>query len=132
MESLNLDELLDKFIKFGLVGFLGLLIDFGITFLLKEKFGFNKYVANFWGFIIAVCSNFVFNKLWTFQDGQAAYLTQFLTFLAVAAGGLLINQGLLYLLHEKFKLKFYFAKIGAIGVVTFWNFGLSNFLVFAP
>ncbi|MFT6879189.1 MAG: putative flippase GtrA, partial [Arcticibacterium sp.] len=43
MESLNLDELLDKFIKFGLVGFLGLLIDFGITFLLKEKFGFNKY-----------------------------------------------------------------------------------------
>jgi putative flippase GtrA len=120
-----------KAIKFGLVGFSGLLIDFGITYLLKEKLNSNKYLANASGFCTAVVSNFMLNKIWTFDDKSQAYIPQFLAFAMVALGGLLINQTILYLLHEKIKLNFYLAKLLAIGVVTIWNFGLSNFLVFS-
>ena len=50
-------ELIAKFIKFSVVGFSGLLIDFGTTWLLKERAGVQKYVANGIGFIIAASTN---------------------------------------------------------------------------
>ncbi|MGK0356691.1 MAG: putative flippase GtrA, partial [Spirosomataceae bacterium] len=66
-----------------------------------------------------------------FEDAGQDYLSQFLTFTTVAIVGLVINQGILYLLHEKVKLNFYFAKLVAIGAVTLWNFGFSNYVVFS-
>ena len=41
-----------KMIKFGLVGLMGMVIDFGITWLCKEKLKWNKYVANSCGFTL--------------------------------------------------------------------------------
>jgi putative flippase GtrA len=126
-----INSLFIKIVKFGLVGFSGLLIDFGTTYFFKEKLNSNKYLANAFGFCIAVISNFTLNKIWTFDDKSQAYIPQFLAFAMVAIGGLLINQAILYLLHEKIKLNFYLAKLLAIGVVTIWNFGFSNFMVFS-
>ncbi len=117
--------------KFGVVGFSGLILDFGITYLFKEKLRVNKYVANGLGFSVAVVSNFILNKWWTFENIEQNYLPQFLNFALVAMGGLAINQLILYLLHEKVNLNFYFAKLLAIGVVTLWNFGFSNYVVFS-
>jgi putative flippase GtrA len=131
MNTENLTTLFTKLIKFGVVGFSGLIIDFGITYLLKEKLRVNKYVANGLGFSVAVVSNFILNKWWTFENTEQDYLSQFLTFTTVAVVGLLINQGILCLLHEKGKLNFYFAKLLAIGAVTLWNFGFSNYVVFS-
>lgn len=123
--------LFTKLIKFGVVGFSGLLVDFAITYLFKEKLRFNKYVANGLGFSVAVVSNFILNKWWTFENTKQDYIPQFFTFTLVAIGGLAINQLILYLLHEKVKLNFYFAKLLAIGAVTLWNFGFSNYVVFS-
>jgi len=41
-----------KFIKFGLVGGSGVLIDFFFTWLAKEKFKIQKYVSNAIGFMM--------------------------------------------------------------------------------
>ena len=35
-----------QFIKFCVVGGTGVVVDFGITFLFKEKLKLNKYIAN--------------------------------------------------------------------------------------
>jgi putative flippase GtrA len=131
MNTENLTTLFTKLIKFGVVGFSGLIVDFGITYLFKEKLRVNKYLANGLGFSVAVVSNFFLNKWWTFENTGQDYLSQFLTFTTVAIVGLVINQGILYLLHEKVKLNFYFAKLLAIGAVTLWNFGFSNYVVFS-
>lgn len=131
MNTENFSTLFTKLLKFGVVGFSGLLVDFGITYLLKEKLSVNKYIANGIGFSVAVVSNFFLNKWWTFQNTEQAYASQFFTFVAVAIGGLAINQLILYLLHEKVKLNFYFAKLLAIAAVTLWNFGFSNYVVFS-
>lgn len=131
MNTETLGALFVKLLKFGVVGFSGLLVDFGITYLLKEKLRINKYIANGLGFSVAVASNFMLNKWWTFQNTEQDYGSQFFTFAVVAVGGLAINQLILYLLHEKVKLNFYFAKLLAIGAVTLWNFGFSNYVVFS-
>ena len=42
--------MLIKFIKFLIVGVSGLIIDFGLTYLCKEKIKLNKYLSNSIGF----------------------------------------------------------------------------------
>ncbi|WP_255594301.1 GtrA family protein [Pontibacter sp. HSC-14F20] len=116
-----------KFLKFGLVGFTGLIIDFGVTFLVKEKLRWNKYVANSLGFILASINNYVLNRLWTFHSHDPEIGWQFSKFLLVAVAGLVINNLIVYLLTEKAKLNFYVSKFIAIVLVFIWNF-LLNYL----
>lgn len=117
-----------KFIKFGVVGFSGMLIDFGITWLLKEKLKVNAYLANSLGFISAASSNYFWNRLWTFESENKDIPLEYMSFIIISVVGLLINNLMIYLLTTKFKLNFYLAKLLAIGVVTIWNFGM-NFLI---
>jgi putative flippase GtrA len=115
-----------KFLKFCVVGFLGLGIDFGTTFLLKEKIKVNKYVSNSLGFIFATVSNYLFNKYWTFEDTNPDALIQFTKFVTVSLVGLLFSNLIIYLLINKRGTKFYWAKLIAIGVVVLWNF-IANY-----
>lgn len=119
-------EIALKFLKFCVVGSLGLGIDFGITFLSKERARWNKYVANSLGFISAATSNFFFNKFWTFNDTDPDQLVQYSKFILIALIGLAINNLIIYLLINKRKMKFYWAKLVAVGVVVLWNF-IANY-----
>jgi putative flippase GtrA len=112
-----------KFFKFGVVGFSGVFVDFGITWLLKEKLQLNKYLANSTGFICAVFSNYFLNRIWTFEDHNPDIVTQFFKFLVIAVCGLLINNYIIFQLTEKKqRTNFYVAKLIATGIVTVWNF----------
>ncbi|MCE7993203.1 MAG: GtrA family protein [Roseivirga sp.] len=115
-----------KFLKFCVVGSLGLGIDFGITFLSKEKARWNKYIANSLGFISAATSNFFINKYWTFQDTNPDQLVQYSKYILIALIGLAINNLIIYLLINKREMKFYWAKLVAVGVVVLWNF-IANY-----
>lgn len=120
--------LLERFLKFGVVGISGLLVDFGLTFVAKEWLKFSKYVANAIGFSMATITNFVLNRSWTFMDRhESSAWTEFPKFLGFAVAGLLINTLVIYLLNEKARLNFYTAKILAIGIVSIWNF-FGNYL----
>ena len=117
--------LIYKFLKFCVVGFSGVFIDFGITFLCKEKVRLNKYLSNAAGFVTAATSNYILNRIWTFQSSNEQVATEYGTFMLVSVIGLGINSLVLYLLNEKMRWNFYVSKIFAIGVTTIWNF-LAN------
>ena len=117
-----------KFLKFGVVGFSGMLIDFGITWILKEKLKVNAYLSNSIGFISAASSNYFWNRVWTFESENKDIPLEYMSFIIISVVGLLINNLVIYLLTNKFKLNFYLAKLLAIGVVTIWKFGM-NFLI---
>ncbi|MBS1558005.1 MAG: GtrA family protein [Bacteroidetes bacterium] len=119
-----------KFLKFGLVGISGMAVDFGITYLAKEKIRINKYAANTLGFFCAASSNYIFNRLWTFESSDPAIAFQYIKFLSLAGVGVLLSNTIIYLLHEKQKWNFYFAKLISIGVVLFWNFFANYFFTF--
>ena len=114
-----------KAIKFGIVGLSGLLLDFSVTWLIKEKFKLNKYFGNSVGFCLAALNNYVWNRLWTFKSHHtwAPELTRFLFF---ALAGLLLNNLFLYFFHKKLLVEFYLAKGISIICVFAWNF-LTNF-----
>ena len=119
-----------RFIKFCLVGFSGMLVDFGVTWLLKEKIKINKYIANSCGFIIAASSNYVLNRRWTFNSQNEHIATEYLSFFTVSLIGLGINNLIILILSDKFKWNFYLSKIIAIGIVTLWNFGINYLFTF--
>lgn len=120
-----------KFLKFGVVGFTGLLVDFAVTWLLKEKLKTNKYLANSVGFALAASGNYVLNRIWTFQNKSEAVGVQYASFLGIAIIGLGLNNLTIFLLQQKFKLNFYLAKLLAIGVVTLWNFFANYYFTFS-
>lgn len=123
--------LISKFIKFGVVGFSGMLIDFGTTYLCKEKLRLNKYLSNCVGFILAATSNYFLNRIWTFESHKEEIAVQYLQFMVVSTVGLGINSLVLYLLTDKMKWNFYFSKLIAIGITTVWNFFANMAFTFA-
>jgi len=123
-------ELLFKLLKFGIVGFSGMLVDFGATYLLKEYVKLHKYLANGIGFSLAATHNFYWNKIWTFKDTNVAVTQQYLSFVAVSLIGLAINTWVLILLEKKVKWNFYLAKVVAIMVVVLWNFTMNYLFTF--
>lgn len=127
-ESIN--NLFFKFVKFGVVGFVGLLLDFGITYLGKEKLRWNKYVANSLGFTVASINNYYLNRIWTFHSLDPEIGWQFSKFLVVALVGLLLNNFIIYALADRTKLNFYVAKFIAIILVFFWNFSINYLYTF--
>lgn len=125
------NALIRKFLKFGIVGFSGLFIDFGVTYLFKERLKVQKYVSNSIGFITAATSNYFLNRIWTFQSEDPKVLIEYSQFMIISLIGLLINTLVLWLIVSKLKWNFYFAKLCAIGIVTIWNFGANAFITFA-
>ena len=122
--------MIEQFIKFCVVGGSGVFVDFGITYLFKEWFKLNKYVANSLGFLCASSTNYLLNRVWTFQNENPDIAGQYLRFLGIALVGLAINNLTIYVLHGRMKWNFYFSKLFAIGVVTFWNFFMNYFFNF--
>ena len=115
-------------LKFALVGAAGLLVDFTVTWTMKEVLYVNAYLANASGFILAASGNFYLNKKWTFNDNNKQFFKQYFTFFLIALFGLLLNSALLYLFYGHWGISFYFAKLMAVALVFFWNF-LANSLI---
>jgi len=120
-----------KFIKFGIVGFSGVFIDFGVTYACKEWLKIQKYVANSIGFTVAASSNYLFNRIWTFKSQDPDIATEYTEFLVISLVGLGIANLIVWLIHGRFKQNFYLSKLFAIGVVTVWNFFANYYITFA-
>jgi len=120
-----------RLFKFGLVGLSGLLIDFSITYLLKEKVLIIKYIANATGFSCAVISNFLLNKYWTFNSVSNKLISnQFFLFAIISVMGLCINSSVIMLLIKKMNIRFYLSKAIAVCIVFIWNFSMNNYITF--
>jgi putative flippase GtrA len=123
--------LLMKFIKFGVVGFSGVFIDFGFTYISKEYLKAQKYLANAIGFTMAASSNYYLNRIWTFQSHNPHIAEEYVRFLLVSILGLGISTLVIYVLNGRFKMNFYIAKLFAIGGVMVWNFFVNILYTFA-
>lgn len=122
MSNLFSYEVLLKFIKFGIVGLSGVVVDFSITYLFRNIFKINQYFANAIGFTVAATTNYALNRTWTFRSTNPEILMEYGEFILVSVIGLGINSLVLWLIVSKLKWNFYFSKLLAIFVTMIWNF----------
>ena len=131
VKELLTQAMLYKFLKFCVVGVTGTIIDFGLTWICKEKLKIPKFVANAIGFVVAATSNYILNRVWTWGSTNEQVGVEYVKFFGVSLIGLGLNTLILYLLHEKMKLNFWFSKVVATGVVMVWNFLANHYFTFA-
>jgi len=124
-------ELWEKFFKFGIVGFSGIFVDFGITYLLKEKLKVQKYLSNAIGLLSAATSNYFLNRVWTFQSSNPNVAVEYTEFILISLVGLAINTLILWFLVTRFKMNFYLSKAIGIIVVMLWNFFANLMITFS-
>lgn len=117
-----------KFLKFGLVGFSGIFVDFGTTYFLKEILKIPKYLSNAVGMLTAATTNYILNRIWTFRSSNPDIALEYSQFVIISLIGLGINTLIIWLLIKNRRMNFYFAKAIAIVVVMIWNF-LANLLI---
>lgn len=120
---------LPRFIKFGIVGLSGMLIDFGSTWILKEKIKINRYIASSIGFSLAVVNNYSLNRLWTFNSSLPIN-KEFLNFVFVSIIGLGLNNLCIYLFTTRLKINFYIGKALAIVIGFCWNYFINAYFTF--
>ncbi len=122
---------LEKFIKFGLIGSIGVVIDFSVTWLCKEKLLWNKYVSSSVGFIFAVINNYLLNRQFTFQSNDVHVTLQFTKFFLVSITALALSNGLLLIFQKYTRLNFYICKLMVILLLFVFNFWVNSIFTFA-
>jgi len=122
-----------RFVKFGLVGALGAVLDFAVLNLAYRVGGLPLVAANSLSFSLAVLSNFTWNRLWTFPESRTRPIrSQLPQFALVNIVGLALNNLILMGLHALLShvigdpWDYNLAKAVAIGIVLFWNFGANR------
>lgn len=116
-------KLTKEFFKFALVGLAGTIINLAILYLLTELFGIYYIVSAIFGFIVAVTSNFILNKIWTFnEDIRENAFSKYGKFFIVSIIGLIVNLIFLYIFTEYFGIYYLISQVLAIGLALFVNF----------
>ena len=108
--------------KFGVVGGSGYLINLGVFAFLSGNLGVYHAVAAIGAFCVAVTSNFLWNRYWTFGPGEGLAHMQAVRFLVVSVGCLAINLILLEAIVAKTSISELAAQAIAVAVAMPFNF----------
>jgi len=118
------------FLKFGIVGGSGVVVNYLCYWILLEFAGLNHLVASALATEAAILNNFTFNDLWTFRERRKAKLWfRLLNFHWSRILGLLVTVGSLYLLVDLMGFDKLVSYIFAIGLGTLTNFLTSDLFV---
>ena len=112
-----------QFLKFALVGFLGTLINLAVLYSLTEILGVYYILSAVAAFMVAVTSNYMLNKVFTFGERlRHRALGKFGRFLAVSVAALAVNLIFLYALTESLGIYYLVSQLIAILAALSINF----------
>lgn len=136
-----------QFIKFAITGSIGAVVDFTSYNILTRGigwddiyfvFGYEIIAANLVSVFLAILSNFIFNKYWTFRDPNKAIVKQWAGYFTLNVITFLLNQ--IFTSFFAFRVPLTEAVFGtqkdnaakaiAIGFILFLNFLGSKFMIF--
>jgi putative flippase GtrA len=137
-----------RFLRFAVVGLVGAVIDFGVFNLEIGIFHIPSTIAAAVSFILAVISNFVLNRFWTYPDSRTKQLTHQITQFSIVS---LVGLGIRTLFftwmepplinlfeNSSFHISLTPSFLGhnitlavSIGVVMLWNFFANRYWTYA-
>jgi putative flippase GtrA len=116
-----------RFIRFGVVGVLNTLVDYGVFWALTHHGGVWLMGANTLSFSCAALNSYLLNKYWTFGHKTRPGLREFRNYIAVVLAGFAVSSLSLYILAHG--LGPYGAKAVSIALTMLWNyFGVRRVL----
>lgn len=125
-------EAVGQFLRFGLIGTAGFVVDSGVLRLAREVVGLNHYTGRLLSWFAAASFTWVMNRRFTFADKSPPF-RQWLAFLSANAIGGAVNVGVYYVLVAFVPLVRDTPTLGvAAGSIAglFFNFTASKLVVF--
>ena len=116
-------KLIEQIMKFGVVGVIAFVIDFGVMVLLTEVFSIDPVISATISFIISVIFNYAASMRYVFSHREGMSRTrEFVIFVVLSAIGLGINDLLIWAGTDLASFDYRLVKIFATAVVMIWNF----------
>jgi len=121
---------LSKAGRFYTVGASGLFVNYLASFLFGTVLSNLWYLhANMVGIIFSITSNFILNKVWTFEEkdfGIRKTLKQYCLFLSFSGIGAFLQLGMVYYLVESHHLNYPISLLLAVAIASIGNFILNK------
>lgn len=122
--------LISRFFRFAIVGFSGVIVDFGTFYLFHNSLSLALALSAILSTEMAIINNFFWNDIWTFgevsfQQKTSQKFQRFVKFNLICFVGLIFNSLIVNFLFYEFQVNEYIAKLVAIACVTLWNFWLN-------
>ena len=116
-------KLIVQLFRFGLVGGLCFVIDYGLLALLTECFGINYLVSSAVSFAVSVTVNYLLSMRFVFESKEDVdRVKELIVFVALSVVGLGLNQLLMWLGTERIGVHYLLTKLVATAVVMVYNF----------
>ena len=115
-------KLIIQLFKFGIVGVIALLIDVGVLLILREILHIDVLIASAVSFCVSVTANYILSMLFVFESKANNKAREFLIFVILSIGGLLLNQLIMWLGTDIFAIYYMWVKIFALLFVPIYNF----------
>ena len=112
-----------QFMKFGVVGVIAFVIDYGLLILFTEVFGVDYLISATISFTVSVVFNYLASMRYVFTHKESmSRRREFVVFVVLSVAGLAINNVLLWAGVEVLGVDYRLTKLFATAVVMVWNF----------
>lgn len=117
-------KLFNQLIKFGLVGGIAFIIDYGVMIFLTELFKIPSLISAAISFTVSVIFNYIASVKWVFDvDKEKNNKTkELIIFIFLSVIGLGINELIMWIMDKEFGIYYMISKIVATIVVMCYNF----------
>ena len=123
---MGLRSLIEQFVKFGVVGAIAFVIDYGILMLLSQVVGWDPVLSSAISFTVSVVFNYVASMRYVFTRREdLSREREFVIFVVLSIIGLVINSACIWAGTQAFgdgALAVTATKVVATIIVALWNF----------
>ena len=118
--------LIEQFLKFGVVGAIAFLIDYGVLMLLSQVIGMDPVISASISFVVSVVFNYAASMRYVFtRRDDISRRREFTIFVVLSAIGLVINEIIMVIgvnMLGDSALMVTITKLAATAIVMVWNF----------
>ncbi len=126
LREFDMGKLIQQFLKFGVVGVIAFVIDYGVLMLLSQVFGMDPVLAAGISFCVSVIFNYLASMRYVFTHREdLSRGREFVIFIILSAIGLVINELCMaagVALLGTGAIMVTITKLFATAVVMVWNF----------
>lgn len=116
-------KLFQQIFKFGIVGGIAFIIDYGIMVISKELLGFSILLSAGLGFTISVIFNYIASVKWVFDvNKEKDEKKNFILFMIFSVIGLILTEVIMFIGTDIININYLIVKIAATAIVMVFNF----------
>ena len=125
------DSTLIQLFRYGFVGGIAFLVDYGTLYVLTEFLGLHYLLSATLAFVMGLVTNYLLSIAWVFNSHKSrSRWAEFTVFALIGIIGLGLNALIMYLCTDLLGMHYLISKLVSTVMVFFWNFFARKTILF--